>query len=112
LVSPSARLLAFHRVERTENFTAADETVAAYALRGIKWFHRQLVFSYGVPLTDGPLTPMRHRVAHLLLTERSEKEIAAETDQSPHTTHKHVTEIYRKFGTNSRAGLRKAAKIS
>lgn len=96
---------AFHRVHTRKNFTAADEAVAAYALRGIKWFHRQLLFSYGVPLAEGPLTPMQRRIAHLLLTERSEKEIAAETGQSPNTTHKHITEIYRKFGVNSRAAL-------
>ncbi|MBE2181243.1 MAG: helix-turn-helix transcriptional regulator [Chthoniobacterales bacterium] len=96
---------AFHRVETGDNFTAAEEALAAYALRGVKWFHRQLVLSHGVQLAEGPLTAMQRRIAHLLLTERSEKEIAGEVRQSPHTTHKHITEIFRKFGVNSRAAL-------
>lgn len=96
---------AFHRVGSRKNFTAREEAIAAYAARGIKWFHRQLVLSHGVLLAEGPLSPTQRRIAHLLLTGHSEKEIAIEVGQSPHTTHKHITEIFRKFGVNSRASL-------
>jgi DNA-binding CsgD family transcriptional regulator len=96
---------AFHRVKTARNFTAAEEALAAYALRGIRWFHRQLVLSYGIEVAEGPLTVTQRRIAHLLLTDRSEKEIAAELRQSPNTTHTHVVEIFRKFGVNSRAAL-------
>jgi DNA-binding CsgD family transcriptional regulator len=96
---------AFHRIRKRKPFTLADEQSAAYALRGIKWFHRQLIHSHGVLLSAGPLSPVQRRITHLLLTERSEKEIATETGQSPQTTHKYVTDIFRKFGVNSRAAL-------
>lgn len=96
---------AFHRVNSAKNFTMAEEKLAAYALRGIRWFHRQLVLSYGIEVAEGPLTVTQRRIVHLLLTGRSEKEIAAELRQSPHTTHSHVADIFRKFGVNSRAAL-------
>lgn len=95
----------FHRVGVRKNFTAADEALAAYTLRGLKWFHRQLALSHGLLLAGDPLTPTQRGVTQLLLTERSEKQIAAEIGKSPHTTHKYVTEIFRKFGVNSRAAL-------
>jgi DNA-binding CsgD family transcriptional regulator len=96
---------AFHRVNTTRNFTEADEMLLAYALRGIKWFHRQLILSHGVMLVESPLTVAQRRVTSLLLTEKSEKEIATELGVSFSTTHKHVGEIFRSFGVNSRAGL-------
>jgi len=98
-------LFAFQRVGVKKNFTRADEALAAYALRGIKWFHRQLALSYGLLIAEEPLTPTQRRVTQLLLTERSEKLIACEIGKSPNTTHKYITEIFRKFGVNSRAAL-------
>jgi len=96
---------AFHRVDVNKDFTAGEEKIAACALRGIKWFHRQLILSHGVSFAEGPLSPMQRRIIQLLLTERSEKVIALELGQSRHTTHKHITDIFRKFGVNSRAAL-------
>lgn len=95
----------FHRMGSKKNFTAAEEELAAYAVRGIKWFHHQLILSHGVMFAEGPLSPMQRRVVHLLLAGSSEKKIALEIGQSPHTTHRHVTEILRKYGVNSRAVL-------
>ena len=96
---------AFHRTGSKNNFTDLDEEVAAYALRGIKWFHRQLILGNGVFLAEGPLSPVHRRIVQLLLTGRSEKEISTEIGKSPHTIHKYITEIFRKFGVNSRAAL-------
>jgi DNA-binding CsgD family transcriptional regulator len=96
---------AFHRTGSRKNFTAREEAIAAYALRGLKWFHRQLIVSHGVMFAEGPLTAVQRRIVHLLLAGSSEKEIAHELGKSPHTAHKHITEIFRKYGVNSRASL-------
>lgn len=96
---------AFQRVGVTIDFTENEEAIAAYALRGIKWFHRQLALSYGLLIAERPLSPIQRQITPLLLTERSEKQIADEIGKSSRMTHKHITEIFRKFGVNSRAGL-------
>lgn len=96
---------AFHRTASTRNFTAKEEELASYTLRGIRWFHRQLALSHGLLLAEEPLSPTQRQIVHLLLTERSEKQIAQELNQSPHTTHAHIVEIFRKFGVQSRAAL-------
>lgn len=95
----------FLRVESRKNFTAKEEAIAAYAVRGIKWFHRQLVLSHGVLLAEGPLSPAQREIVRLLLTGMGEKEIALEVNKPVNTTHKYITEIFRKFGVNSRASL-------
>jgi DNA-binding CsgD family transcriptional regulator len=86
-------------------FTEVERDIVAYALRGIKWFHRQLMLSNGLLVASSTLTPAERRVLHLLLTGLSEKLIASELDRSYHTTHECVTAIFRKFGVNNRAGL-------
>lgn len=93
------------RAPDTPPFTEAERDAVAYALRGIKWFHRQLMLSHGLLVAATPLTPAERRVLHLLLTGLSEKLIAVELDRSFHTTHECVTAIFRKFGVNNRAGL-------
>jgi DNA-binding CsgD family transcriptional regulator len=95
----------FQRVGVKEDFSATDEAIAAYALRAVKWFHRQLALSYGLLIAEERLSPTQRQVTQLLLTERSEKQIAAEIGKSPHTAHRHIVEIFRKFGVNSRASL-------
>jgi DNA-binding CsgD family transcriptional regulator len=95
----------FIRVGRKKDFTAAEEAIAAYALRGLKWFHRQVALSYGLLIAETPLSPAQRQVTQLLLTERSEKQIAEEAGKSLSATHKHITDIFRKFGVKSRAGL-------
>ena len=95
----------FQRVGGKEDFTADEEAIAAYALRGIKGFHRQLALSHGLVVAGAPLSPIQRQITRLLLTNRSEKLIADEMGKSVPMTHKHVTEIFRKFGVNSRAGL-------
>ncbi len=95
----------FQRVGEARDFTAAEEAIAAYALRGLKWFHRQVALSHGLLVAQTPLTALQREITRLLLTERSEKQIAAEIGRTPGMTHKHITEIFRKFGVNGRAGL-------
>jgi len=98
-------LFSFQRVGVKKDFTAGEEALARYALRGIKWFHRQLALSHGLLIAEAPLSPTQRQITQLLLTERSEKLIAEQIGKSPAMTHKYITEIFRKFGVNSRAGL-------
>lgn len=86
-------------------FTEAERDGIAYALRSLKWLHRQLLLSHGLLAATTPLTPAERRVLHLLLTGLSEKLIAEQLERSYHTTHQWVTSIYRKFGVNNRAAL-------
>ncbi|EIP97349.1 response regulator containing a CheY-like receiver domain and an HTH DNA-binding domain [Opitutaceae bacterium TAV1] len=93
------------RCGTNQRFTAADAELVGYALRGLKWFQRELMLSHGLLLAGAPLSAAEHRIVRLLLTERSEKEIAAELGQSPKTTHKYITGILRKYGVSGRIGL-------
>ncbi|OGS92109.1 MAG: helix-turn-helix transcriptional regulator [Gallionellales bacterium GWA2_60_18] len=94
-----------HRALNCPPFTETERDTIAYALRGIKWFHRQLMLSHGLLLAATPMTQAERRVLHLLLSGRSEKLIAAELGRSYHTVHECVTAIFRKFGVNNRAAL-------
>lgn len=94
-----------HRAQGLPFFTEAERELVAYILRGIKWFHRQLMLSHGLLVAAAPLTQAERRVLHLLLSGRSEKLIAMEIDRSYHTVHECVTAIFRKFGVNNRAAL-------
>jgi DNA-binding CsgD family transcriptional regulator len=86
-------------------FRAQDRDTVAYALRGIKWFHRQLLLSHGLLVAGTPLTDAERSVLQSLLSGKTEKQIAAELGQSPNTTHGHVTALYRKFGVSNRPAL-------
>lgn len=82
-----------------------ERELLAYAIRPMKWFHRQLVLRHGVHLAEEPLTDSERRVLNGLLTEKTEQEIAAELSLSPATVHTYCTRIYRKYGVRGRAGL-------
>lgn len=86
-------------------FSTEERDTLAYALRGIKWFHRQLLLSHGLLVASTPLTSVERRVLQSLMTGLSEKEIAAAQGQSYHTTHEYVSAIFRKFGVSNRAAL-------
>ena len=104
----TADLEAYFVLDRTASgarFSTSDAALAASALRGIKWFHRQLLLSHGLVDAERPLTATERRVVRLLLTEQTEKEIARSLGLGFDTAHKHVTSIYRKFGVRSRTGL-------
>lgn len=95
----------FFRDGERPPFSVAERDAVAYALRGLKWFHRRQMLSRGLLVAKTPLTPVERRALKQLLGELPEKEIAAALGQSRHTTHEYVTAIYRKFGVNSRIGL-------
>lgn len=86
-------------------FGEGDAELAALTMRGLTWFQRQMIYSHGLLVAQEPLTPTQRVVLQLLLSDKTEKEIAAELGQSFHTTHTHVKEIFRKYDVKSRAGL-------
>lgn len=93
------------RAQGSPAYTETERDVIAYALRGIKWFHRQLMLSHGLLVAATILTQTERRVLQLLLTGLSEKQIAEKLERSYHTTHECVTAIFRKFSVNNRASL-------
>ena len=86
-------------------FSAADAAAAGEALRGLKWFHRNVMVSYGLLAARTALSLVQRKLLAALLTERSEKEIAASLGLTPGTTHQYVVALCRKFGVSGRAGL-------
>lgn len=95
----------FLRMRAGDPFTDAQRGIAYYAMRGLTWFHRQILLSHGLHAVNSPLSPTERRLLALLLTDRSEKLIAAELGVTPATTHTYVRSILRKFGVSGRTGL-------
>ncbi|MGE0393092.1 MAG: response regulator transcription factor [Vicinamibacterales bacterium] len=95
----------FHRKRPDDPFTTTQRDTALYAMRGLTWFHRQVLLGHGLLVARAPLSPMERRVLALLLTDRSEKLIAAELGVAPATAHTYVRDVLRKFGVSGRSGL-------
>lgn len=75
------------------------------AMRGLKWYFRQLLLSHGLCLAKAPLTPLECDVLQGLLGGGTESQIAGQIGHSAHTTHEYVKRIYRKFGVTNRPAL-------
>lgn len=86
-------------------FGAREKATVDYALRGLRWFHRQQMLGEGLSLASAPLTPLERKVLHGLLHGRAAKDIAAALGQSDHTTREYVKRLLRKYGVSSRAEL-------
>ncbi|TAN49114.1 MAG: LuxR family transcriptional regulator [Methylococcaceae bacterium] len=97
--------LGMYRAHDQPFFSESERDELAYVLRGLKWFHRQLMLSQGLLVANSPLTPAERQVLRLLLTGLAEKAVAGELARSHHTVHECITSIYRKFGVNNRAAL-------
>lgn len=105
-VSPVAEgYYGFLRMRPDNPFTEEQRDLAFYAMRGLTWFHRQIMLAHGLLVARSPLSPMERRVLALLLTDRSEKLIASEIGVAPSTLHGYVRDILRKFGVSGRNGL-------
>lgn len=83
-------------------FSAQELGLVAHALRGLKWFHRQLLLSYGVGTASTSLTQAERRVIPLLLSGDGEKRIADKLELKQSTLHQYATSVYRKFGVRGR----------
>lgn len=95
----------FLRMRPDDPFTEEQRDLAFYAMRGLTWFHRQIMLAHGLVVAKAPLSPTERRVLSLLLTDRSEKLIATEIGVAPSTLHGYVRDILRKFGVSGRNGL-------
>lgn len=88
-----------------KRFDQKQANLAGTALRSVRWFQRRLFLSHGLLVGDEVLSDIERSIVLLLLTDKSEKEIAKDIDRATSTTHNYITGIYRKFGVNNRAGL-------
>jgi DNA-binding CsgD family transcriptional regulator len=105
-VSPAAEAYyGFFRMRPDDPFTEAERDIALYAMRGLTWFHRQILLSNALLVARQPLSPMERKVLALLLTDRAEKLIAANLGVSVSTAHTYVRDVFRKFGVSGRNGL-------
>ena len=93
-------LFLFDRCAADRHFSQTDIALASMALRGIKWFHRQLLCGRGLGLCQEPLTPAERRLVPELLHGDAEKIIAACLGLTPATVHQYAVSIYRKFGVH------------
>jgi len=95
----------FLRMREGDSFTEAQRQTAYYALRGLTWFHRQVLLSHGLPTAKVPLTPTERKILALLLSDRSEKTIANDLGITPSTAHTYCRDVIRKLGVKGRNGL-------
>ncbi|MDP3517033.1 MAG: helix-turn-helix transcriptional regulator [Pseudohongiella sp.] len=94
-----------YRTCAQQPFTECERDTLAFALRGLRWLHRQQMLNYGLQLATDPLTDLEQRILALLLGGRADKQIAAELQQSPYTTQEYVARLLRKYGAPNRASL-------
>jgi DNA-binding CsgD family transcriptional regulator len=88
-----------------EPFTEEQRDTAFRAMRGLTWFHRQVLLAHGIAGVGSPLSPVERRVLALLLTDQPEKVIAAKLKVTPSTVHTYVKCVLKKFGVSGRSGL-------
>ncbi|WP_083250616.1 helix-turn-helix transcriptional regulator [Acidihalobacter aeolianus] len=93
----------FDRIGDDVWFSAEDIEVVTQALRGIKWFHRQLLLSHGLGLASEKLMPAERRMAQALLSGASEKVIAERLGLTPASAHQYASMVYRKYGVRGRS---------
>ena len=95
----------FHRIGRDDRFTKADVEIMTFAMRGLKWFQKELLLANGITIASEPLSPVERRIVRHLLTDKTEREIAEAMDQKLNTTHSYVKNILRKYGVRGRTGF-------
>lgn len=97
--------IGFHRSFSKPAFSLQEREFVSHALRGIRWFYKQQMLGEGAGVASSPLTVTEQTVLRGLLQGVTEKQIAENNGQSPHTTHDHVKRIFRKYGVSSRSSL-------
>lgn len=104
-VSPEAECYyCFDKFGR-RRFSKQDLELASRVMRGIKWFHRQLLLSHGLGIAESRLTPTDRRVMKALVTGATRKELAELLGVTTGTAHQYTHSLYRKFGVRSKAEL-------
>lgn len=95
----------FDAYHASRRFSEDELALVGQTLKGIKWFHRQLVLAHGLYVGNKPLTDGQRQVLRELLSGSSEKDIAERLHLTPGTVHQYAVRIYRKFKVGSRAEL-------
>lgn len=93
------------RYQDRPRFGEKERALVSVIMRGLKWFHRQMVLAYGVTLGNARLTSRERSLLGHLLGDRTEKEIAAELGLTAATVRSYTKSLYAKFGVRGRAGL-------
>lgn len=102
------KLAAHVGMDRTSGarpFSDRDRDFLTLFLAGAPALQRELFRSHGLEGGHGVLSPRARSVLKLLLTDLSEKQIAAELGLTVRTTHQNVTAVLRHFGVSGRRGL-------
>ena len=86
-------------------FEERERDVLELFLNGIPAFHRELLQSYGLYDASTALSPREREVLRLLLTDKSERAIAADLGLAESTVHQYVVSILHAFGVRRRIGL-------
>ncbi len=97
--------IGFHRSFNKPDFTVQEQNFISHALRGLRWFFKHQMLGEGAGVASSALTAAEQAVLQGLLRGMTEKQIAEQNNQSPHTTHDHVKRIFRKYGVSSRSSL-------
>jgi DNA-binding CsgD family transcriptional regulator len=105
VTSDSESFFVFDRYDESCPFTHQEVSVAKQCLRGIKWFHRQVLLSHGIGISNATLTPAERRVLTCLLTGYSEKQLADKLEMRQGTVHQYCVSICRKYGVRGRLEL-------
>ena len=82
-----------------------SEQVRIGVARDVTDLKQARMLNQGLLLASAPLAPHELKVLEQLLTDATEKQIAQRLGLAVSTTHSYVTNIFRKFGVRSRAGL-------
>lgn len=98
--------LGFYRIAQPARpFTEFERDLIGYTLRPLRWLQLRVLLHHGVLVATAPLTETERRLVGLLMSDRSEKQIATELGLTFHTTHTYVKTLFRKFGVSGRPGL-------
>jgi len=101
--SDTESIFCFDKYGARSRFGDRAREIAGDTLRGVKWFHRQLLLYHCLGVGAASVAPAERRVVRELLSGASEKAIAERIGLTPATTHQYVTVIFRKFGVRGRA---------
>ncbi|MGH2805236.1 MAG: response regulator transcription factor, partial [Thermoleophilaceae bacterium] len=95
---------------------ALEEAVEVFTARGARLFAaaatRELGRISGRAASPGELTPSERRVAELVASGRTNREVAAALVLAERTVETHLSHIYRKLGIRSRAELAHRFKVT
>lgn len=88
-----------------DTFSGHDRQMLELALGGLSRWLNWLALSHGPLSPSGPMPPHQRKVLLLLVTGRSEKQIASDLNLSTNTAHQYVTALYRRYGVRNRPSL-------